>query len=394
MSPTRKVRVLVTDSHNRSALAATRALGMVGHDVINTGHEQPSIAAASKYSRGFEPSADPASAPAQFAADVARIVERQSIDVVLPMTEIATLVLAREGHSLPQRARMPFAGAEVVALAADKAQVLRTAQRLGVPTPRTVILESAEEARSATLEFPVVIKPARSRVWTGSEWLSGTVKYASTREELLDKLARMRPEIFPVLLQERIEGPGLGVFLCYQDGRRIAAFAHRRLREKPPSGGVSVLSESVKPDPVVLRHASQLLEAIQWRGVAMVEFKRDLKDGAAKIMEINGRFWGSLQLAVDAGVNFPALAVDIAMGIDVPPVVDYHEGVRLRWFLGDCDALLMRLTKSGRALNLPPGAPGRLMSTLRFLKFWGTRYEVLRFADPKPGLVELKRRLS
>jgi predicted ATP-grasp superfamily ATP-dependent carboligase len=85
-------------------------------------------------------------------------------------------------------------------------------------------------------------------------------------------------------------------------GRLRAAFAHRRLREKPPSGGVSVLSESIALDPQVLEQAERILEALKWHGVAMVEFKRDARDGVAKL-GINGRFWGSLQLSVDAGVG-------------------------------------------------------------------------------------------
>ena len=80
----------------------------------------------------------------------------------------------------------------------------------------------------------------------------------------------------------------------------------------------------------------------------MVEFKRDARDGVSKLLEINGRFWGSLQLSVDAGVDFPHLLYRLAIEGDVEPVSTYATGVRLRWGLGNVDWLLLRLRETGR----------------------------------------------
>jgi predicted ATP-grasp superfamily ATP-dependent carboligase len=57
-----------------------------------------------------------------------------------------------------------------------------------------------------------------------------------------------------------------------------------------------------------------LLGQFDWQGVAMVEFKVEANTGTPYLLEVNGRFWGSLQLAIDAGVDFPALLVDAATG--------------------------------------------------------------------------------
>src|SRR5205085_6819270 len=97
------------------------------------------------------------------------------------------------------------------------------------------------------------------------------------------------------------------VFALFDRGALVADFAHRRLREKPPAGGASVLSESAPVDPCLREQVVRLLGSIGWHGVAMVEYKHDLRSGATVLMEVNGRFWGSLQLAVDAGVDFPFL---------------------------------------------------------------------------------------
>src|SRR5678815_1154177 len=110
----------------------------------------------------------------------------------------------------------------------------------------------------------------------------------------------------------------VGSEMCIRD-----RFAHRRIREKPPSGGVSVLSESVAADPETVRKSLALLSALDWNGTAMVEYKQDRVTGQRYLMEINGRFWGSLQLAIDAGVDFPALLVAAALGEHPAPVTQY-----------------------------------------------------------------------
>jgi predicted ATP-grasp superfamily ATP-dependent carboligase len=146
-------------------------------------------------------------------------------------------------------------------------------------------------------------------------------------------------------------------------------------------------------DPAAKTHAVALLQAMGWRGVAMVEFKQNSRDGSLRLMEINGRFWGSLQLAVDAGVDFPALAVEVALGRKRAPVESYRVGTRSRWWWGDVDAMLALLLRSRAQLNLPESHPGRWRTLLRFLALWepGTRYELERTSDPRPALLAARR---
>jgi len=394
-NPTRSepARILVTDSDNRSALAATRSLGRAGYTVFTAGEAHPSLASVSKYSSGFAPYFSPNGSPERFVRDVAAIIERHRIEVLLPMTEITTLLLTQYRELLPASVRLPFPDAATVAAVADKSQVLSQAQRIGVPIPRTLVIESAQDARAkaSQIEYPAVFKPARSRNWNGKQWVSSGTGYASDADTLFARLDQLNPAVFPVLIQERIVGPGIGVFVCCDGDDVLATFAHRRIREKPPSGGVSVLCESSLVDPVAKKHAVALLKAMGWRGVAMVEFKQNSADGSLRLMEINGRFWGSLQLAIDAGVDFPALAVDVALERKRAPLESYRVGTRSRWLWGDVDAMLALLFRSRVQLNLPDSHPGRWRTLLSFLKPWGTRYELERSDDPKPAVLAAKR---
>lgn len=392
---TRLMRVLITDSDNRSALAATRSLGKHGHFVITAGDSRNSLAAVSRYSSGFMAYPNPMQDPDGFVAAVASMARTHHIDVILPMSDITTILLTQNRAALPPGCELPFPDPETVALAANKAHVMQLGEKIGVPIPRTVYLDSAQQLADVSLPFPypVVVKPARSRVRTATGFVSTGVAYARDAAELAERVRNLRPEEFPLLLQERIEGPGVGLFACYDGERAVARFAHRRIREKPPSGGVSVLRESAALDADAVQYADLLLGALNWRGVAMVEFKRDQRDGSLRLMEINGRFWGSLQLAIDAGVDFPALLVAMAAGETLPAASAYRLGTRSRWFWGDVDALLMILMRSRKSLNLPHSHPGRWRSVWNFLfdSAKEQREEVLRRDDPKPWVLETRR---
>ena len=279
--------------------------------------------------------------------------------------------------------------------AANKVEVLALAEKLSVPIPTGVVLTRPGERPQwpTELRFPVVVKPHRSRIMVDGRWHSTAVTYAENEAELKAVLDAKDPSEYPILLQQRIVGPGVGVFMCYQHGRLVAEFSHRRIREKPPSGGVSVLCESVPVVPQAKQYAQALLDALRWEGVAMVEFKMDMADQSLKLIEINGRFWGSLQLAIDAGVDFPALLVQTLADEPMPVIDSYRVGVRSRWLMGDFDALLMRLFKREDELHLPPGHAGKLLSILRFLKLWqkDTYNEIVRLSDLKPAWHELQR---
>lgn len=391
------MRVLVTNGDTRPALAITRSLGRQGHEVIVAAERHPSLASASRFCAGRETYPAPDQGGDAFVRAIADIAARRQVGLLLPVTEIATTLIAENRHLLPTGCALPLPATEALRIANDKSKVLALAVELGIPVPRTVTIASKPQAAVPIgMNYPIVIKPARSRVQTASGWLSAGVDYAADADELRRKLENLPAELFPVLLQERIVGPGVGVFACYQEGRRVALFSHRRLREKPPSGGVSVLSESVPLDAQASAHAERLLSRLHWHGVAMVEFKRDDRDGSLRLMEINGRFWGSLQLAIDADVDFPGLIARMAMGETVDPVLSYRVGVRTRWFLGDLDALLAILTRSPARLHLPAGHPGRLRSLWRVLRPWQAEQhnEVMRSDDRGPGWLEIRQWLA
>lgn len=82
---------------------------------------------------------------------------------------------------------------------------------------------------------------------------------------------------------------------------------HRRIREVPPSSAAESTYNSE-----LLKLGRKILELLNWHGVAMVEFRRDSATGEFKLIEINPKFWGTLDLAIAAEIDFPHLAVQMA----------------------------------------------------------------------------------
>jgi len=383
--------ILVTDGEQRATLAVVRSLGAAGHVVHVTASGTHSLAAASRFARAEHLVPDALAEPERFGDVIREIVASNGIDTIIPMTEPALLAI------LPQRERfdgvlIPFADADTFRGISDKQAVLAAASRAGIAVPAQDVIVDARDVPSvdiSSLRYPLVVKPARS-VSTGSDdRLKLSVQHAASEQELRGILDAMDARAYPLLLQQRIVGPGIGVFVLVWDGKLVAQFAHRRIREKPPAGGISVYRESVAVDEELLRMSLALLAEFEWRGVAMVEYKVDESTGQPYLMEINGRFWGSLQLAIDSGVDFPILLMAAATGQEVEPVSRFRTGVRSRWFWGDVDHLLTRLRRSDAELSLPTGTPSRWSAMKAFLaRHPGDVSEIRRRGDMRPFLRE------
>ena len=189
------------------------------------------------------------------------------------------------------------------------------------------------------------------------------------------------------IAQEYVPGDAeCGFFALVDAGELVVTFQHRRVRSYTYSGGASVYRVSV--DDAGLREAgTRLLSSLDWHGPAMVEFKRDPRDGAFKLMEINPRFWGSLALPVHAGVDFPALYYRMARGEAVGPVHDYEVGVGCHLLRGEVSYVNSLLRHDYDVVERPALAPalaGMAVSLLRQPNF-----DHLSTADPMPFVADV-----
>jgi predicted ATP-grasp superfamily ATP-dependent carboligase len=367
--------VLVTDGLWRKTLAAVRSLGRRNIPVVVGERTILAPALWSRYAtrRYLYPSARLQTE--RFLARLQQIIEREKIRVLLPMEEETLLIVLRQRDSIGKGVAIPFTDPEKIERIRDKAQLFQLASSLGVPMPRTWYPESADDVEQIGrhASFPLVVKPRVSTGAVGLRYVKDAAGLAAAWAEVSARFPR------PIVQDYVPEGGGAfgASVLVGPQGERLASFVHRRLREYPVTGGASTLRVSVR-DPEMIEITFRILESVGWSGVAMAEFRRDPRDGLPKLIELNPRFWGALNLAVQAGVDFPYLLYRMALGERIEPVHEYREGVVGRWLLqGD---LLHYLTNPNRRHMKP--------------SFWQFRgpdwhYDISSWRDPLPTVAKI-----
>lgn len=368
---------LVLDGDSRAALAIVRSLGRHGVRVAVASEKRTSLAGCSKWCAQRLTYPCPRAVPLMFEDWLISTLSHMPDAVLFASSDVTVSIAGKCRKHLPQPARALLPPQESLEIALDKLATLDLAARLGVPIPRSVRLTREQTVKEAelNLDYPLAVKAAQS----DAPHRCATT-YASSPGELrvlLDEVLRQSPA---ALVQEVIEGEGTAVFALFSSGKPLVTFAHQRLIEKPPWGGVSTLCRSIEPPPDMRAFALALLQELAWHGPAMVEFKRN-SNGVFYLMEINPRFWGSLQLAIRSGVDFPYLAVQLALGEEIE--TPRPRPASNRWVVGEIDSLITALLS---------GVPGRSRLSELSSHLWGLRYgpcfEVERLTDPKPALYE------
>jgi predicted ATP-grasp superfamily ATP-dependent carboligase len=384
--------VLVTDAGRGSAISIIRSLGRKGYRVIAADADARSPGFRSRYVAEQLVYPAPESAPRDLVAALLRAAHERQIDLIIPVTDAVILPLSEARAEFAGVCQIAMPDAAALDVVTNKLKTLDLAEQVGVPVPHTALVETARQAleRAPALGWPIVLKPQNSRLYRDQGAIEAfTVCYAENPPRLAEQMARFEGRS-AVLLQEYYRGSGQGVELLMHAGRPLAAFQHRRLREVPVNGGASAFRESVSLDGALYRHSVRLLEALNWTGLAMVEFKV----GAAgpKLMEINGRVWGSLPLAVRSGMDFPGRLAELYLygpPVEPPSESRYRVGVRARNLELDMVwiASVLRGKRRYPFLAMPPRREG--LAALLGLLNPVYKFDILSLEDPRPGLAEI-----
>lgn len=296
------MRVLVTDGNYKHTLGIVRHLGKKGIDVAVTSNNPRSLSFYSRYckERYVLPDYD----DENYLQELTTLLEQNKFDLLIPVSYKSFLLLSRHKKHILKYTDIQIAEYHQIETAMNKKKMYETAESLNVPYPQTVYPKSVEQVKeiSKHLTYPVVIKGIY-------EAGANIVDYAYKKEDLIEKYQRICNKFtfstgeLP-MLQEYVEGPGYGFFALYQKGECKWIFMHQRIREFPVTGGASCCAKSYY-DRSLMEYGRKILDHLNWHGVAMVEFKKDIKDNKYKLMEVNPKFWGSLDLALEAGMIFP-----------------------------------------------------------------------------------------
>jgi protein-tyrosine-phosphatase/predicted ATP-grasp superfamily ATP-dependent carboligase len=370
-SPTRKVLVLGRDT--RAFLSVVRSLGRQGLDV-HVGWCDPRAAAArSRYVDRIHELPPPSLRDFAWRDRVLAILAREDFDLVIPCNDSAILPLQHCRHDFA-----PFGDAiyllddRAYRIAFDKLESYDLARSLGIAVPRRIRVSTLDDLPAAvgSFSFPVLVKPRAS--FTADRLGSKHhVRWARSPRELESLVEALLPW-GGVGVEETVRGHGAGVEVLAHQGEVLVAFQHVRLHE-PPGGGGSSYRCSTELHPELLKATQKFLEALRYTGVAMMEFKIDPERKTWAFIEINARFWGSLPLALAAGVDFPydLYQMWVEGRRDFPR--EYRKGVYCRNLVND----LLWTTRTRRTDGLI-----RLVTLREHL-------DTLVRDDPWPAVVEL-----
>ena len=384
--------VIVLGIDSPIGLTVVRELGAAGVEVHGIARDRRGLGLYSRHlERGYIRAHDGSGLVAQL-LDVAR-TSGASLLMTVSMADALAVRAAADSGRLPGLRPLVPAAAKL-AFVNDKARVCALAARLDIPVPATWEPAAADGPVPPALAFPCILK------WRDPEIAAPRLarfglplaksEFAHDEGELRAALERYRPAGIYPLVQSFCPGRGLGQMLLMKDGRALMRFQHRRLHEWPPEGGVSTLCESVAPGEhrALMRKSEALLREIGWEGPAMVEYRHDSETGETALMEINGRFWGSLPLASAAGARF-ALGTYLALGLGEEVRENgYRAGLRCRYLVPETRRLLRvifgRSAIPDRSLKLSPAR-----ELLRYVAGFFGRHYVFAAKDPLPFLADL-----
>ena len=379
------MQVIICDAETRSALSALRALVGQGAVVVAGSYKNTAISFYSRWCTEKQCYPNPATKRSAFVAWVAAYLRDHPDTLCMSFTDVTTDALLQgveEGH-IPRTAVIGPAW-DNYQRATNKRTLARIATELSIPTGEEVVPTHTTGFAVPVVNdaYPLIIKPVRSVSWNGECAYKDTARVVHTPTEL-----RVAYEHFCAhangepLIQKMITGDEFGVSLLADKGKVCALFAHKRLRSISVYGGVSTLRESVELTDEMRTIAERIAKQFAWSGVMMIELKRNNATGKLTLIEVNARFWGSLFLAIQAGVNFPYLLYQHALGnLAVTPTPPYRVGVRARHFVTDLSYFYALKWKALTPRNI-----------IKFFTFYqkDLYFDVWSFRDPIPWFVEL-----
>jgi len=360
-------RVLVTDGEFKHTLGIVRALAARGHEVHLLARSGRAPAAHSRAIRRWY--AAPAAGDPEFTDRLLGLASSLRPVSLLPVGSGSMAAVDRLRDRLGDGVHVALPPVDSFAIANDKSRTAEVALRAGVAVPRERPVADAAAARTAAgeLGLPMILKSSREE---GVKALR-TVRRSADAEVAFAEVRALASA--GVIAQEFVPGEGFGFSALYWNGRRVRHCMHRRVREWPPTGGTSACAESIPDAPPLERAGTALLDALRWHGVAMVEFKGSLA-GELKLMEVNAKFWGSHDVALAAGVDFPADLVALMESRTLGPQPAVKK-VRFAWPLGGDLWFAMRRPAAAPAVLWDAVSPAVAHS--------------FRWSDPAPALWEL-----
>lgn len=381
-------RVLVLGSNDRATLAVARSLGRCGIEIEVARIGQSSVAERSRYVATTIDLGSPALGVLPVADRLLERLDKQTYALVLPVNDPACVLAHAFRGEIEAFAPLALPGAEAFEASHDKSRTMKLCDELGIPRPATELLENWEAVQRLAAQperFPAYVKPCYSARIVSGRMATFSVARVECFEQL-EEQARYHIEKVPLLFQKPVVGVGVGLYFLAARGKILSMTQQQRLHE-PRTGGGSSYRRTVPLDSRFSGWAESIAARLSWHGVAMIELKVDTSTGAAELMEINGRFWGSLPLTLRAGLDLPAWLFDLYHTGDLSTkMYAARVGIRQRNLRRDI-LWLAREARSAKGAKRA-GVIGRWLGDFANLISGREGLDTESLTDPMPALAE------
>ena len=338
--------LILTADGARSALSGARALGNSGWSVdVATPGRHP-LVGASRFVGSTHRVPWPEHGLEDFAAAVGHVAEARGSEVVMAAGDDWLAGLAAVRDHLPVTVAHPDSTA--VDRLLDKLALPQLGAVAGLRVPRTV---PASDETLGDLDLPAVIKSRR-------HWIPGMddpqerleAAIVTSPAQARQRAGEIRRAGGEPLVQERIRG-SLAAVSGVTDGSELTGIVQQvALQTWPEPVGVSSRAVTVPPDAHLVRGVRGLLRELRWSGIFQAQFMLPPRGGQPCLIDVNGRLYGSVSLAVAAGSDLPSASAELARHGRLPYVPDGRPGVCYLWAEGE---LRRRLASRGRSTTGP-----------------------------------------
>ncbi len=388
---------IVTCGHTRSALATVRALGHHDIPVAVGAMKRPALAQWSAWATSTFLTVDPLLRPEAFAYEIGREVEGRGAFSVMPSTDAALFALSQWREHLPKNIVHQMPSADAVLCAVERYELSQCAQNLGidcVPTQKLTSQMGTEEVIEVAkrIGFPLVLMP-QSRLHANLKANTETSFHFKQPADLRKFWGTSDIGPIDAILQPMLSGSSLGYGAVYKRGEPIAEVFQRRGREHEPASQLACYSQTTTPHLQMRDKARRLLKELDWHGPVKLEFV-ETYEGHLLLACMLGRLWGSLQLAIHAGVDVPVMWHGLYREKQRHSLLIAQPDMRMRWVMGELSHLVDTFTFQWVRQRGTRGWKKSLENLSKFLHpkdlgSFGT--DVLRMGDPLPFAYEVQK---
>jgi len=383
--------ILIIDFDTHMSLSIIRSLGQRGIDVYLISNNKFDMGQFSRYlTKGYV--YPQLREPENLVNFVLKILNKHKIKYVISSDEQVILALNKHREKIEKTSRLMFPKGDIFELAIDKRKTYQIAEKLNIPYPKTIIINKIEELEQyRNLNLPVIVKPS-SRNYKDHSQLNMNFKreYVNDFDSLYNIFKKFNSKFNFPLIQEYCHGEEIGFPILMYGGKCVACSQYKILRTVPINGGVSVYRETVKVDPILKDYSIRLLKAMNWEGIAEIDYIYNKKDNTIKLLEVNGRFWIALSLAIYSGIDYPYILYKCYSGESIPEKIDCKIGMKGRMVffqIAWLREILNRKKIDGRVDNLPTKSD----AISEFVKSFNPKVkdDILSLKDPIPGIIKI-----